>query len=127
MKINIISVPTPSVKSFTMFAKPDIEKLRETKTIRCSFYRLGKTRISTDMQIGDYCVKINSLVDGYKLAEKTEWNIFSGVRSTSYFFVISKKQNFEQYKEYLKEIVSIAIKHLNVELDELTVELEGNF
>ena len=126
MKINVISVPRPTVTSFTMFASPDYKLLRETKKIRCSFHFISKTRISTSMQFGDFCAKINSPVEGYKTFEHTEMNYFSGGTQTSHYFVISKKQNFETYKEYLKDIVRIAMKRMNVELDELTVELEAS-
>ena len=125
MKVNIIEVPTPSVKSFTVFAEPNLNLLRETKTVRCSIHKSTNTRVSTDMQFGDYCVKINSPLEGYKQHADTQWNYFSGVKSTSYYFVKSKKQDFEVYKKYLETQVKIAIMKLGVELDEITVELEG--
>lgn len=124
MNINIIEAPRPSVKSFTMFAKPDLGLLKQTKKVTCSIHRIGKTRVSVDMQIGNYCVKINSPVDGFKQFEKTEFNHFFGGYSTSHYFIVSKKQNFEVFKEYVKELVKIAMQKLCVELDELTVELE---
>lgn len=124
MKINIIEVPTPPVKSFTMFAEPDRALLRETKTVRCSIHNVTKTRVSTDLQFGNYCVKINNKVEGFKLHEDTQMNYFSGRMTTSYYFVKSKKQNLEVYKQYLEQLVRIAMQYLHVELDELTVELE---
>lgn len=124
MKINIIEVPTPSVKSFTMFSEPDRNLLRETKTVRCCIHNITKTRVSTDLQFGNYCVNINNVVEGFKLYENTEWNMFSGNRVTRYYFVKSKKQNLEVYKQYLEKLVRIAMQYLHVELDELIVELE---
>jgi hypothetical protein len=125
MKVNIIEVPTPSSKSFMLFAEPDLGLLRETKTVRCSIHKSTKTRVSTDMQFGDYSVKINSPLEGYKQHEERYWNYFHGTHTTSYYFVKSKKQDFEVYKKYLETLVRIAIMKLGVELDELTIELES--
>jgi hypothetical protein len=124
MKINIISVPVREVVSFTMFCKPDLELLKQTKKIFCSIHRIGKTRISTSIQFGEYCVNVNIPIEGYKLFEYTEWHYFSGFRQTHHYFVISKKQNFEVYKEYLQKVITKAIEYYHIELDELTVELE---
>jgi hypothetical protein len=125
MQVNINEVATPSVKSFTVFAEPNLDLLRQTKTVRCSIHKPTKTRVSTDMQFGDYCVKINSPLEGYKQHADTQWNYFSGVQSTSYYFVKSKAQDFEIYKKYLATQVKIAMMKLGVELDEITIELEG--
>jgi hypothetical protein len=124
MKINIISVPVREVVSFTMFAKPNLELLKQNKRLFCSIHRIGKTRVSTSIQFGDYCVNINLPIDGYKLFEHTDWNYFSGIRVTHSYFVISKKQNFEVYKQYLEKLITKAIEYYNIKLDELTVELE---
>ena len=107
-----------------MFAEPDRALIRETKTVRCSIHNVTKTRVSTDLQFGNYCVKINNNVEGFKLHENTQMNYFSGRMTTSYYFVKSKKQNLEVYKQYLEQVVRIAMQYLHVELDELIVELE---
>lgn len=123
MKVNIIEV-APQNRSFTMFAKPDLNLLRQTKTVRCSIYAVTKTRFSTDLHFGDFCANINLQVEGYKLHENTEWNYFSGKQSTSYYFVKSKTQDFAVYKTYLQTLIIAVMQKMGVELDELTVELE---
>lgn len=127
MNIILNEVPKETTKSFTLFADPDRKLLRETKTVRVCTYYMSKTRISTDIQFGNYCTKINFPIDGYKTHADTQWNMLSGVQSTSYYFIKSKKQNLEAYKEYVKKCVKLALHHLMVELDEITIELEMNF
>jgi hypothetical protein len=129
MKINLVEVEASMVKSFTMFADPDIKLLMETKTVRVTPYNITKTRISTDIQFGQYCVKINKPIDGFKTYKSIDWNYISGKQTTSHYFVKSKKQNIEAYKEYVKQVVETVIKdYFNLELDELTIELEkGGF
>jgi len=125
MKINLIEVPRPQVKEFTLMAEPNKDLLKETKTVRVDIGHETKTRLNTSMQIGNSCVGVNFEAEGFKTHENTEWNYFSGNRVTKYFFVKSKKQNLEAYKEYVKAVVENAIKnYLYVELDELTIELE---
>jgi hypothetical protein len=125
MKINLVEVPRPMVSSFTMFADPDLNLLRETKTIRVSFHHHTKTRISTSIQFGEYCVKVNKFIKEYKQHEDTDWNYFSGNKVTSYYFVKSKKQNYDVYKEYVIKLIDDVIRnHIKLELDEITIQLE---
>ena len=125
MVIKLNEVPRKQVSSFTMFADPDRNLLRETKTVEVSYHFMSKTRLSVSMQFGTYCVKINHKLDNFKQFENTEWNYFSGNRVTSYYFIKSKAQNFEKFKEYVIKLVELSIKeYLMVELDELTINLE---
>lgn len=126
MKINLVEVPTQGVKSFTLFAEPDINLLKETKKVRVSIHHNTKTRLSTDIQFGNYCAKINFDVDGFKTHKDTYMNYFSGNRVISNYFIKSKKQNLEIYKEYVKQCVIKSLAYLNVNLDEITIELESN-
>jgi hypothetical protein len=129
MKINLVEVEQPWVKSFTMFANPDLNLLKETKTVRVSSHNVTKTRISTDIQFGQYRCKINTPIEGFKTFESTEYNYFTGNKVTSHYFVKSKKQDFEAYKEYVKKLIEDVIKnYFKLELDEITIELEkGGF
>ncbi len=129
MKINLIEVERPMFKSFTMFAEPNLNLLRETKKVRVDAYQITKTRISTSIQFGNYSVKINQPIDGVKTFEQTSMNYFSGGYSTSHYFVKSKKQDYLFYQEYVKKLVEHIIKDtFKLELDELTIELEkGGF
>jgi hypothetical protein len=125
MKINLVEVPRPMVSSFTMFADPDLNLLRETKTIRVSFHHHTKTRISTSIQFGEYCVKVNNFIKEYKQHEDTDWNYFTGNKVTSYYFVKSKKQDYNVYKEYVIKLIDDVIRnHIKLELDEITIQLE---
>jgi hypothetical protein len=125
MKVILVEVPRPSVSSFTMFAEPDIKLLKENKTIRVSFHHNTKTRISTSIHLGQYCAKVNNLMQGYKQHEESNRNYFSGNVETSYYFVKSKAQNYEVYKEFLNKLISnVVTDYFKLELDELTIELE---
>jgi hypothetical protein len=125
MKINLIEVPTPQVVEFQLMADPNRELLRESKTVRVSIDHETKTRIGTSMQIGNSRTGINFPANGFKTHEKTEWNYFSGNQVTKHFFVKSKKQDIESYKEYVKAVVETALKdYLHMDLDEVTIELE---
>jgi hypothetical protein len=125
MKVNLVEVPTPMFSSFTMFAKPDLLLLKETKTLRVSFNHNTKTRISTSISFGDYRVKVNNLMQGYKQHEERNSNYFSGGIETSFYFVKSKTQNYEVYKEFLTKLIPYILKDFfRIELDEITIELE---
>jgi len=124
MKINLIEVPTPQVTSFTLMADFDKKKLIETKTLRVQPHCVSKTRVATSMQVGDTRAGLNLEIEGYKQHNITEMNYFSGNRVTKFYYVKSKKQNLEDYKEYVKKLVIEALKYIHIELDEITIELE---
>jgi len=124
MKINLIEVPTPQVTSFMMMADLDKAKLRETKTVRIQPYCVTKTRVATSIQIGETRAGLNLEIEGYKQHSETTMNYFSGGQVTKFYYVKSKKQNLEDYKEYVKKLVIKALQHIHVELDEITIELE---
>lgn len=124
MKVNINVIPRPFCTEHTMFAKPDIQKLKETKTLKVDGYLITKTRVNTTMQIGADRHGINFKVDGYKTDRVDEFSYFTGEHSYPEYFKKSKKQNVESYKAYVKEVVKIALNdYLKVELDEVTVNL----
>jgi hypothetical protein len=129
MKINLIEVPKPMFTEYSLFASPDIELLKRTKVVRVSPSCHTKTRVYTNMQIGNSRNGINFQVEGFKTFEQREHSYFSGEIQVTNYFVKSKKQNIEAYKEYVKKVVEIAIReYLKVDLDEVTIELEvGNF
>lgn len=127
MKVIIKEVPTPMVSEFTMFAEVDKEKLMKEKVVRVRPSYVTKTRIETSMQIGQCRVGINFAVDGFNTVEKREHNMFSGNTNVKHYFVKSKKQGLEEYKEFVKALVEKALKvYLYIDLDEVTVELEVN-
>ena len=126
MKVNIIEVPVPMSTTFQVFAKLDREKLKQEKKVTVSFRKVTKTQISTSMSFGNYRVKINCEVEGYKFAHKSEVNMMSGKYEESYYFKKLKSQDHNTYKEYLGELMKVVFKdYLKLELDELTVELEA--
>jgi len=127
MKVNIIEVPTPSSSSFTMFEEFDKAKLMEEKTVRVRLSYITKTRISTTMQLGQSRMGINLPIEGFKTFEKSEHSYFTGNVTVSHYFVKSKKQNLEVYKEYVKALITKAVKeYMYLDLDEITVELEAD-
>jgi len=127
MKINIIEIATPMSSEFTMFADLDVEKLRETKTIRVVAHHETKTRISTTLQIGQGRVGANFKMEGFKTFEETKHSYVTYNASVVNYFLKSKKQGLEQYKEYVKAVVESVVKNnIKLELDEVTVELEAD-
>ena len=128
MEIILVEKPAPMVSSFTLFADPKMSVLKETKTIIVSFHKETKTRISTSLQIGDAGNTINLKVDGFKLHEGSRWSYATGKKETPHYFVISKAQDFEAYKRYVKVLIEkIVTEIFKVELDTLTIELQGKF
>ena len=126
MKINLIEVPKPMFTEFTLCASPDRELLKTTKVVRVSPSFHTKTRIYTNLQIGNSRNGINFKVEGFKTHEERSHSYFSGDVEETNYFIKSKTQGFEQYKEYVKRVVEIALRdYLKVELDEVTIELEG--
>lgn len=127
MKVIIKEVPTPMVSEFTMFAEVDKAKLMEEKVVRVRPSYVTKTRIETSMQIGQARVGINFAVEGFKTVEKSEHSYFTGNTTVKHYFVKSKKQGLEEYKEFVKELVKKALKeYMYIDLDEVTVELEAD-
>ena len=110
---------------FTLCASPNIELLKDKKVVRVSPNFHTKTRVYTNLQIGNSRNGINFAVEGFKTHEEVSRSYFSGDVEVTNYFVKSKTQNFEAYKEYVKKVVEIALRdYLNVELDEVTIELE---
>ncbi len=124
MVVNIIEVQQ-YMNSFTMFQKPDLGLLKETKKINVSFHHHTKTRISTSIQIGQFKAKVNFPIEGYKNHCEREMNYFSGTTEISHYFVKSKKQNFESYKQYLTKLIPMVITdYFKLEMDEINIILE---
>jgi len=126
MNIIIKEVATPNTSSYTLFAEPDFKLLKETKTIRVSSYFVTKTRVSTAIQFGQFRNTVNFAIDGFKTHEQIKTNFFEGKTEKLNYFVVSKKQNFEAYKEYVTKLVEkVVTDYFHLQLDEITVELES--
>jgi hypothetical protein len=126
MKINLIEVPTPMFSEMQLFANPDLELLKEKKTIRVSVRQKTKTRISTSMTLGKACVRINFPMEGFKTHSESSLNYGTCENESSDYFVKSAKQDLNVYKEYLKKVIEHIVKDIfKVELDEITIELEA--
>ena len=121
MKITFIDKPTPMVSGFTMFAKFPTALLLEKKEITIIASHETKTRVSTSLSLGEHSSLINWEIEGFKTHEKSEWNYFSGGYNTSHYFVLSKAQGKEKYKEYVSAILTKLCEKLDI--DELTVYL----
>jgi hypothetical protein len=125
MKVNIVEVPTPMISEFTLMASPDVNLLKENKKLRIVASHHTKTRISTTMQLGQARVGVNFKVEGVKTFEESEHSYFTGNVNVMNYFVKSKKQNKESYKEYVTEVVKDVVEnYFNISLDEVTIELE---
>ncbi len=126
MKINLIEVPTPMFSEMEMFAQPNVELLKEKKTIRVSIRQKTKTRISTSMTLGKACVRINFPIEGFKTYQESSNNFGTYENESSDYFIKSSKQDLSVYKEYLKKVVEHVVNDIfKIELDEITIELEA--
>ena len=126
MIINLVEVPTPMFSEMQMFAEPDLELLKEKKTIRVSVRQKTRTRISTSMTLGKACVRINFPIDGFKTYNESSINFGTYENESSDYFVKSAKQDLKAYKEYLKKVIEHIVNNIfKIELDELTIELEA--
>jgi len=124
MKINIVFKDRPMFTEHTMFAKPDISKLKEHKTLTIQGSFISKTRIDSKMQIGSDSHGVNFAVDGFKTDRVEEFSYFTGEHSYPCYFKRLKRQGKDEYIEYVKEVVRIALNdYLKVILDEVTVNL----
>jgi hypothetical protein len=127
MEIKIENKPKAISHAFSVFAEPNLAFLLKEKRVVVSFRFETNTRIATSMQFGQYCVGINFPFPEYKTVAKEDFSFVTGGKVTRCYFVVSKKQNFQVYTEYVKAAVAKALKTLGVELDEITIELEGTF
>jgi len=127
MNVIIKEVPTPMFRSFTLCGKPNLELLKETKVVHVHPHAIGKTRVSTSIQFGEFCNKINFQCEGIKTKDVETMNSLDFEKVTSHYFVKSKKQGLNEYKDYVTKVVTMVIKDIfHIELDELTIELETN-
>lgn len=110
MEINITEIPTPSCKSFTVFAKPDFNLLIEEATITVTADFNTKTTITTDMQWWSYCVKINLPHPEYKFHKKEVHSMFTWTTADNYYFKKLKVQWLQAYKNYLRDILPYIFK-----------------
>ena len=127
MNIIIKEVPSPSSYSYTLFADPDFNLLKETKTVRVKPMFRTKTRISTSLQFGQFNNTVNFDIEGFKTHNENSINMMTSERENKFFFVVSKKQNLEAYKEYVKKVVERAItQYFHLNMEEVTIELEAD-
>tara|TARA_R110000782_G_scaffold21110_4_gene56909 strand:- start:678 stop:1070 length:393 start_codon:yes stop_codon:yes gene_type:complete len=124
MKVIFIDTPTPMFTSFTMFANFPIDLLKEKKTLTITARHETKTRVCTTVSIGQHSSTINWSADGIKTFEKSEHNYFSGRSDNKNYFVLSKAQGKEKYKEYVATILQTLCTNYKIDgIEELTVNL----
>tara|TARA_R100000734_G_scaffold1869_2_gene1945 strand:- start:323 stop:706 length:384 start_codon:yes stop_codon:yes gene_type:complete len=123
MEIEIIEVPKPMIRQYGKW-KINVNKIREEGKVRVIPDFVTKTRISTCLQQGDVVLGIDFQVDGIKTYEDVHCSDLTHKIKEVHYFVKSKKQGFETYKKYVREVVKKAMSILGVEIDKLIVELE---
>ena len=124
MEIEIIEVGKPMARQYGIFTEMNVSKIKEDGKVRVIPEYVTKTRIYTCLNHGDAMVGINMEVDGIKTYRDVSWNHFTHEREEHHYFVKSKKQDYETYKKYVREVVKEAMSLLGVEMDKLIVELE---
>lgn len=125
MVIDLRVIERPSSNTHVLCQDINKDSLKELKTVRVRSTTVTKTRVSTSVQVGTARVNVNLPIEGIKTHKEESYSYFTGNYVTHHYFKLLKSQDFEVYKEYVKKIVSIALKdYLCVELDELIIELE---
>ena len=124
MEIEIIEVGKPWAREYGMFTEMNVSEIEEDGKVRVIPEFVTKTRIYTCLNHGKAMKGINWEVDGIKTYRDVSWNNFTNEREEHHYFVKSKKQDFETYKKYVREVVKEAMSFLGVEMDKLIVELE---
>ena len=124
MEIEIIDVGSPMSRSYGLFSEINPSQIIEKGKVRVVPSLVTKTRIHTSLYDGNAMKGINMEVDGIKTYRKIEYNQFHDQGEEVHLFVKSKKQGYETYKKYVREVVKEAMSLLGVEMDKLTVELE---
>ena len=124
MKININVIEQPSSNSFVLCADIDKDRLKEVKNVVIRGDFITKTRVNTTLQFGNSRQGVNFAIEGFKTDGVKEYSFFTHESSTCNYFKKSKKQGVEAYKEYVKEVVRVALtEYIRIDLDEVTVDL----
>jgi hypothetical protein len=124
MKIQIVPTEKPFCSSFQMCAQIDLNKLKEKKEVTIEVSNATKTRLSTAFKFENAKYNINYFIEGYNLHEDRQHSYISGGVEVSNYFKLSKKQDKEMYKEYLKALLTNLFKNtFELELDTLKVKL----
>lgn len=127
MKITINKVPAPMFTEFGLVEKFKEEKLLHSKKIIVDYDLKGKSRVSTSVQVGNWRRKANIVIGNYKFHKFEEISNLTGKYTEGGYFKITKKQNFEVYVEYLKELVTHIVQNVfNATMDEIEIELRVN-
>tara|TARA_B100000927_G_scaffold288753_1_gene283939 strand:- start:711 stop:1142 length:432 start_codon:yes stop_codon:yes gene_type:complete len=124
MEIEIIAVGSPKSRIYGMFTEIDPFKIIKDGKVRVVPKLVTKTRISTSLYVGNAMKGINMEVDGIKTYRDVRSNYFTSETEELHYFVKSKKQDYETYKKYVREVVKEAMSLLGIEMDKLIVELE---
>jgi hypothetical protein len=124
MNINFIDVKTsPSV--FTVYAKFPLETFKETKEIYVVTSLETKKRLNTSICVDKYRGGMNETSEKFETFTKREFSYLSGEYSLKHYFIKSKKQGLNEYKEYVAELLQRNFGNFGIE--SLTVFLRvGN-
>lgn len=127
MKVTLNKVSSPMFTEFAVGERLDVQKLLESKKIVLDYSLKGKTRVSTSIQVGKWRAGANLTIGNYKFHTFEEINGLTGKYIEGGYFKITKKQNFEVYMEYIKELVEYIINSVfKVSMDEVEIELRIN-
>lgn len=123
MKITIVENNKSFIKSFVLFQNINPQEILDGKKVIVSASCTTKTRVSTDIQVGDACHRINVELPGYKFDKDKSSSLFNKVRIENAYFKKTKNQEKAAYLKYLSELIPHVMKnYLNIDLEELTVE-----
>lgn len=110
--------PLPKMEAFAlMSSKKEMAKyILDGGNISFKASLVSKTMLNTSFSGGEHAFNINFEIDGIKTIEKSQYSYFTSTTTTNHYFKISKKQNKEQYIEYVKHLVDQVEKILGVKI-----------
>lgn len=126
MKIEIIIKEAPMFTSYTIGGKSfDLNKLKIEKVITIEACRVGKTRVNTTIQQGQFRATFNWLIPGFRLDAKKTRSFMDYSENLVYYFKKSKVQDLELYKNYIKLLMHTLIVEQKKcsDMPDFTIEL----
>lgn len=67
--------------------------------------QITKTQLSVQVFNNEITFSANMKIEGFKLAEKTHYNHFTGKHQTEYYFKLLKSQGKPELEQYLSKVI----------------------
>lgn len=105
MKINIVPIPVPMFNEFTVFEKLDLNQAIEDGFLIVTASQHTKTRVHTNVKVRKAQYGVNWKFDGFNTYTEEKHSFWTYEKETAHYFVVTKKQSYNEYKQYIEKIV----------------------